>query len=502
MRKILILTLLQTAFILFTYAQSDTVYYTVDFSKAKEHVFIVEMKFNPSHTGITDLYMPSWTPGYYQILNFADNIQFVEYSSGNKSLPATRLSRHSFRIPVKKGEEVKVKYAVLANVHFIARPYIDTSRAFIRPTGVFLYPEHLPSAIAVISFKNNPWNKTASGLKQLGDTLIAHNRDELMDAPILAGNLDTLKTFYVKGIPHYFSGRDMGNFDRDKFIQDVEKIVKASVELIQDIPYECYHFIAIGKGNGGIEQTNSTAVSFNGDGLNQEAGRQRILNFITHEYFHHFNVKRIRPIELEPFNYQYPNRTGMLWVGEGLTVYYEAIIMNRAGLKSRQQMLDEWGNLIGNYENNDGKIHQSLYEASTNTWEDGPFGIRGKTISVYEKGVLMGMLLDISIRHASDNKHSLDDVMRTLYKRYYKEGNRGYTEEEFKNVCREFAGTNLDDVFEYVYSKGSIDYNKFFINAGLEVVSEKVNEKIAFTVKPIEKMNALQLKIFNDLFRK
>ena len=166
----------------------------------------------------------------------------------------------------------------------------------------------------------------------------AVNIDDLLDSPILIGNLNILDSFQVKGKNHYFSGRQLDDFNTKDFIISVKKIVETATDIMQDIPYDDYSFISIGKGNGGIEQTNSTELTFNGELYNTPQGKQKLLNFITHEYFHHFNVKRIRPVELGPFNYSGINRTNSLWGSEGLNVYYEGIIMNRAGLKSREQL--------------------------------------------------------------------------------------------------------------------------------------------------------------------
>lgn len=485
----------------YSYSQPDSLQYTISFKDASKNLFHVQLKLTCTNTGVIDFSIPSWTPGYYQLLNFEQNIQQFKASSEKEEKPFSKLNAHTWRVAVNKGENLEINYTVLANIPFIARPYIDSSRAFIRPTGVFIYPVSKMGSPVQVKFTENKWSGSIAGLDRIPDGFVAENIDELLDAPILVGDLEELKSFEVKGKPHYFFGRDMGEFDKDRFIKDVEKIVTYTVELMQDIPYKHYSFIAIGRGNGGIEQTNSTAISFNGNGLNTEGGRQRMLNFITHEYFHHYNIKRIRPIELGPFDYNAENRTNMLWVGEGLSVYYEAIIMNRAGIKSSAQMLSEWEALISRYENNEGKNHQTLAQASYHTWEDGPFGRKGETISVYEKGPLIGMLLDLKIRAATNNKNSLDDVMRKLYYKFYKEGNRGYTEQEVKEVCETIAGTSLEEIFSYIYTTDSIDYNKYFTAAGLTVKKVEAEGKQEWKINRLPAVNTQQQAIFKSLFR-
>jgi predicted metalloprotease with PDZ domain len=223
---------------------------------------------------------------------------------------------------------------------------------------------------------------------------------------------------------------------------------------------------------GGIEHLNSTAISFSGDRFDG-TGRNGLLSFLAHEYFHHYNVKRIRPIELGPFNYDRENRTRMLWVAEGITSYYDELLLRRAGLTTEDDLIKAYRSSLIAYELKPGHLFQSVTQASFDTWSDGPFGRTGddinKTISYYDKGPVLGMLLDFKIRHETKNKKSLDDVMRTLYKNFYQQKNRGYTEDEFRQVCESIAGVSLAEFFEYVYTVKEIDYLKYFAYAGLAI---------------------------------
>src|SRR5690606_34871540 len=197
-----------------------------------------------------------------------------------------------------------------------------------------------------------------------------------------------------------------------------QKIIAATVDLFDDIPYGQYTFIGIGPGRGGIEHLNSTTVSFDGNQLKTQEDINRTLNFLSHEYFHHFNAKRIRPFELGPFDYDLGSRTNQLWIAEGLTVYYEYIISKKAGIKDTQTFYSDLESHINTVENNPGRQHQSLSQSSYNTWSDGPFGNmgkeKGKTISYYNKGPLVGLLLDLNIRELTNSKASLNDVMYLL----------------------------------------------------------------------------------------
>jgi predicted metalloprotease with PDZ domain len=165
----------------------------------------------------------------------------------------------------------------------------------------------------------------------------------------------------------------------------------------------------------------------------------------------------------------------MLWVSEGLSVYYEYLVVKRAGLCSEEELFNAFRSNMMAFENKPGRLFQSLIQASYETWSDGPFGRTGdevnKTISYYDKGPAVGLLLDFRIRHLTKNKRSLDDVMCTLYKEFYQDKKRGFTEDEFKSVCERIAGASLSDVFEYVSTTKEIDYKKYFDHAGLNIDS-------------------------------
>ncbi len=181
------------------------------------------------------------------------------------------------------------------------------------------------------------------------------------------------------------------------------------------------------------------------------------LSFIAHEFFHLYNVKTIRPVALGPFDYDKENYTDMLWFSEGVTSYYENLILNRAGFFSRDDVFREMKTTISNYENIPGHLFQSAASSSFDSWMlffNRSENASNTTISYYDKGCALGMLLDLRIRYESGNKKSLDDVMQTLYKVYYKEKKRGFTDKEFRDVCEKAAGSSLDEIFEALHTYG------------------------------------------------
>lgn len=455
--------------------------YKITMENPASQLFHVELTCSGLGEDTVTLSLPAWMPGYYQIMNYAEKVEKIDAAdSKEKSLPVNKKDADSWQIATS-GRNFKLSYDVMADRRFVANSYLDSTHAYIVPASTFMYIEgklNLPVTVSVIPYEK--WNDIATGLDSVpgrDNEFTAADFDILYDCPILVGNLAELPPFEVRGIKHRFIGYNMGDFDGQALMSALKKIVEASVETIGEVPYDQYTFIGIGPGAGGIEHLNNTTVSFNGSRINDPRGMTGVLKFLAHEYFHNFNVKRIRPFELGPFDYSRENRTNLLWVSEGMTVYYEYLIMKRAGLLSDEELYSSLESNINAYENDPGKEYQSLVQASYNTWSDGPFGSRDpsndRSISVYDKGAVAGFILDLAIRHATRNSKSIDDVMRLIYQRYYKQLGRGFTDAEFQNACESVSGCSLAREFEYVQTTKEIDYGLYLSFAGLKMSTEK-----------------------------
>jgi predicted metalloprotease with PDZ domain len=303
----------------------------------------------------------------------------------------------------------------------------------------------------------------------------------LYDSPVLMGNQEMLR-FEIGGVPHDISLENVAaSADRKRMTADLQRMVETATRLMGDIPYTHYAFLMVGTGNGGVEHLNSASIAFNGNSLDTEDGYLRWLSYVAHEYFHNFNVKRIRPIALGPFDYEAENLTNMLWVSEGLSVYYQDLLLVRAGLMTRDQYLDKMAAAIGRFENAPGHRFQSATESSWTTWGTSGVGNdRNTTISYYDNGAMLGAILDLAIRSQSHNRKSLDDVMRGLYRTYYKKKQRGFTDAEFRAECEEAAGGSLAEVFDYASTTKAVNYPKYFALAGLETKAASENAPGAY----------------------
>ncbi len=460
--------------------QSVSMYYKVSVPEPSKQYYHVVLNCIVSNRNDITVKMPAWTPGYYQLMNYADKVSNFKAYDKNGDLKWQKAGDNAWKIDLKPGkwQVFEISYDVEAKRNFVAGNFVNEERAYLSPAGVFLYPEGMINNKVTVAVEPwNQWKKVATGLPRVKGSLNvfeAPDFDVLFDSPILMGNLDSLPSFKVANKPHYFFAFNPGNFDRQQFMNDIKKIITTASGIIGDIPYNDYSFLAIGPGGGGIEHLNSTSVAFNGTGLDtNRKAKLKLYSFLSHEYFHHYNVKRIRPVELGPFDYDKGSRTKMLWLSEGVTVYYEPVILSRSGLMTEEEVLAYFGTSISNYESKPGRQFQTPADASYYTWEEGPFGRTGdevnKTISPYDKGPLLGILLDFKIRHETNNKSSLDDLMKLLYNKYYKKEKRGFTEEEFRKEAEAIATVSLSDFFDYIYTLKKVDYNTYLNYAGLQM---------------------------------
>ncbi len=451
--------------------------FTVSMEQPHTHYFHVVFRCEGMEGDSLDFKMAAWTPGYYWIMDYAKNVlNFHAEDGAGNPLGWKKTAKNTWQVESGNSAAVTVSYDVYAFRQSVADSFLDDRRAFIAPAGVFMHVGGLIHHPVTITLKpNKNGDKISTGLDPIEEkpnTFFAPDFDVLYDCPILIGSQEIL-TFKVQGIPHVIAVENLGSFDRGKFVSDIKRVVEEAVRLIGEIPYQHYTFIMMDQGGGGLEHLNSMAVFSNPSGWSAPQSYTRWLSFIAHEYYHLYNVKRIRPIALGPFDYDRENYTTMLWVSEGISVYYQDIILNRAGFLNRDQYFERVRRFIAGYENRPGRLFQSAAESSFDTWMK--FFSRDEntantTISYYDKGAALGLLLDLKIRHESKNKRSLDDVMRTLYVKFHKEKNRGFTDREFREECERTAGCTLPEIFdEYVATVKEIDYPKYFAYAGLEI---------------------------------
>ena len=454
--------------------------YTVSMPQPYTHLLNVELRVRgDSLPPQLNLVMPVWTPGSYLVREFGRHVQdFAATGANGRALAWRKTNKNTWRIETGGAREVRATYQVYANELTVRTNELNDRHAFWNNAALLMYPEgqlRAPSTLKVVPFGN--W-KVATGLPAVSgkdNTFRAENFDVLYDSPVEVGTFRTLN-FEVRGVPHRIVIDGEGNYDPERLRRDFQKIVEASVQMMGDVPYKDYTFILHlrATGGGGLEHLNSTAIIVQRFNFRPETTYRSFLSLVAHEFFHVWNVKLIRPDVLGPFDYTQENYTRLLWVAEGITDYYEYILLRRAGLITDKEYLDIMARAIQNLQNRPGRRELSLEEASFDAWikyyRQDENSVNSQ-VSYYDKGGIVGMLLDLEIRKRSNGAKSLDDVLRSLYNEYAK-GGRNYTPEDFQRVSEQMAGASLNQFFSrYVRGTEELDYNAALNAAGLQLVT-------------------------------
>lgn len=461
--------------------------YTVSMPKPWTHLLEVEMRMKSSQMPEkAEVKMAVWTPGSYLIREYARHVQdFVAMDANGKSLDWQKINKNTWQIDTKGAKDIKIGYRVYANELTVRTNELNSEHAFFTPAALLMFPKDqldAPSTVKVNPYGN--W-KVGTGLKPVEgqiNTFRATNYDILYDSPFEVSNF-VEKKFTVLGKPHRFIVTGEGNYDLDKIAKDTAKIIEECNKLFGELPYEDYTFILNLRGGGGLEHLNSTALQWNKWGFEPESAYTRFLSLVAHEYFHLYNVKRIRPVPLGPFDYENENYTKLLWVAEGATSYYEGILMNRAGIVKPSYIFQNEANTMQSLMGQPGRFQTSLEEASFDAWikyyRRDENGVNNQ-ISYYDKGDLVHFMLDVTIRKESKGAKSLDDVMRYLYNEFYKK-DRNYSPEDYQKAAEMMAGKSLDKFFDkYVRGRDEIEYNDILEGIGLRVTTMRPENNSAY----------------------
>jgi predicted metalloprotease with PDZ domain len=457
-------------------APAPDVSYTVAMTKPATHLLEVEMRVKwAAMPDQTELKMPVWTPGSYLVREYARHVQqFSAANAAGAALPWRKTTKNTWQVDTKGVGEFVAKYLVYSNELTVRTNELNDEHAFWNNTALLMFVKDqlkIPATIAVRPFGN--W-KVATGLPPVAgqaNTFRAENYDVLYDAPFEVSNFKEF-AFEAYGKPHRFVISGEGNYDAPRLVADTKKIIEETYKIFGELPYNDYTFIVNLRGGGGLEHLNSTALQVSRFGFKPDSRYKNFLALVAHEFFHAYNVKRIRPDVLGPFDYENENYTRLLWVAEGTTEYYSNLLMLRAGLITPTEYLNQRAAAITANQLRPGRFETSLESASFDAWikyyRQDENAVNNQ-ISYYDKGEIVSQLLDIAIRTASNGTKSLDDVMRHLYLEFYKK-DRNFTDADFQKVSEMMAGKSLDDFFaRYVRGTAEIDYNSIVSGIGLEL---------------------------------
>lgn len=462
--------------------------YAIVASDLAGHLFQVSLTVQAPDAAGQLFALPAWIPGSYMIREFSRNIVRISAESSGKNVPLTKLDKHTWQAAPCK-EPLTLSYEVYAWDLSVRTAHLDQNHAFFNGTSVFLRvlgQEDLPHQVDIErpqDAASKTW-RVATTLPELGarrygfGTYLAANYDELIDHPVELGDF-ALATFKAHGVPHdiVVTGR-VPNLDLDRLCRDLKAICETQIAFFEPktrrAPMERYIFMtmAVGDGYGGLEHRASTALICARADLPSTAapdeaigdGYLKFLGLCSHEYFHTWNVKRIKPAAFAPYDLQAESYTPLLWLFEGFTSYYDDLMLVRAGLIDEAAYFDLLGKTVNSVLRGSGRTRQSVADSSFDAWgkyyrqdENAPNAI----VSYYTKGSLIALALDLTLRSKTDGQRSLDDVMAALWQRYgrdfYRKGQgRGVTPQEVEALFDEISGVRMKPFFER-YIRGTDD---------------------------------------------
>ncbi|MEZ4923398.1 MAG: PDZ domain-containing protein [Crocinitomicaceae bacterium] len=449
--------------------------YKLSMSKPNSHYFDVEMNVSDLKAKELVIKMPVWAPGSYLVREFSKAVDIVTATDENgNALDVVKSTKNTWVIQTKKISKVKISYHVYAFELSVRTSFLDDSHGYLNGSSVFMYVDgqkETAGKLEIIphsSFKKISTILTNEG----GNTFSFKNYDELVDSPIEIGNHKEF-SFTAANTNHRVAMYGEGNYDEEQLKKDMAKVIEAETKIFNVNPNKEYLFIIhnVTDPAGGLEHKASTTLQVN----RWTYGDDYIgfLSLVAHEYFHLWNVKRIRPKELGPFDYDHENYTDLLWVMEGFTSYYDELILRRCGYYTEDDYVNKIMGVIGYVENQPGNKVQPVAHSSFDAWIKAyqPNENSVNTgISYYSKGQILACMLDLYIINKFKAEKSLDDFMLKLFNDFYIMKDVGFTEEEFQSTLESFLGEDMDWFFnDYVYGTKTIDYTKFFAGVGLDV---------------------------------
>ncbi len=437
--------------------------YTFSYTNPAHQYIDIEFKFQTKGESRIEVQLPAWRPGRYELGNFAKNIQCFEvFDEKGHPIKHQKKTKDLWVLEVNKAKEVNIKYNYYAAVLNAGSTYLDHKQMYVNPVNCCLYlPERMDESAQIV-LQLPPDYEVATGLENKGQHQFeAKNFHELADCPFMASKALQRKSYKVGEHTFWIWFQGEIKPDWNKLINDFTAFTQAQMELFGDFPCPEYHFlfqILPQSAYHGVEHSNSTVIALGPSYHIMKKGKryEDLLGVSSHELFHTWNIKRIRPVEMWPYDYSKENYSRLGYLAEGATTWYgdeqlcrSGVFDDKAYFKTVQQLLDR-------HFNNAGVLNLSVADSSFDTWLDGyELGVPNRKSSIYVEGALITFMLDVIIRENSKEQYSFDDVMRAFYKDFYQKGT-GISEADYKATVEQFAKEDLTWFFE-AYVNGSED---------------------------------------------
>jgi len=438
-------------------------HYTISFQNPLSHYVDLELSCITQGKRLLNFMIPAWRPGRYELTNYAANIRMFKATDSNgNQLEFKKTSRNCWQVKTPACRAVSIRYQFYANELNAGGSLLDDQQLYLNFVNCLMFlPDRLEDPCMVdLKIKSN--FKIACGLPKRGPKqLLAHSYYQLVDCPLIASPHLKQWKFQQSGVTIYLWFLGSHRLFKPKVVKAFKSFIATQVETMGTFPESTYHFLyQLPKINAyhGVEHANNTVIVL---GPGKEIHKNRYLDFLgvsSHEFFHSWNVLRIRPKELTPYDYSRETLFETGFVAEGVTTYYGDLFLVRSGVIKQHQYFKELNKLFKRHFDNFGRHFASLIDSSRDLWVDGyKQGAPDRKVSIYTKGALVSLLLDLTIRGFSGNEHSLDDVMRQLWQKHGK-NTVGYSLTDFQNICSQHAGQSLQSFFQmYLHGTDSLD---------------------------------------------
>ncbi|MAY83777.1 MAG: hypothetical protein CMP59_06540 [Flavobacteriales bacterium] len=438
--------------------------YTFSYSNPNSHYINIQFELELNGETSVDLQLPAWRPGRYELGNFAKNIQKWEaFDENGKKLSAQKMTKDLWRVQTKSAKKLMVQYNYFAFELNAGSTFLSEEQLYVNPVNCCLYDTNRAEEPCELILDVPEDYKVATSLKKVKKhEFKAKDFDELADSPFIASaSLKHFKyTIDNTNFHLWFQGSLKGDFD--KLINDFTAFSKEQGKLFKGFPFKNYHFlfhILPVKAYHGVEHADSTVIALGPtyEVMDPKKLYDELLGVSSHELFHAWNVKRIRPAEMWPYDFTQENYSRLGYLAEGATTWYGDLMLYRSGVFTDESFLKTFSQLMNKHFNNPGVLNLSVADSSFDTWLDGyGMGVPNRKSSIYTEGALITFLLDIEIRKSTTDKHSFDEVLRTFYEDFYLKG-KGITETDYQNVVEQIAGKKLGTFFKK-YVNGVEDY--------------------------------------------
>jgi predicted metalloprotease with PDZ domain len=449
--------------------------YEVAMPQPQMHLFEVTLTVTNWHGGVLDLKMPVWTPGSYLVREYAKQLQDFRATGDGHKLIAAKVAKHHWQIQTAGSDRIVIRYRIFANELTVRTNHLDATHGYFNPAALCFYLpdyQHQPIEITIVP-PDSQWQITTPLPELRPQTFLAADFDTLVDSPFEIGT-QKVYNFTVLDKPHQLVVWGEGNLDPHLVIADIEKVICVEAAMFGGLPYESYIFLLhlSPSGGGGLEHKHCCSLLYPRFNFQGSEKHHRFMQLVAHEFFHLWNVKRIRPIGLEKFDYERENYTPSLWFSEGTTSYYDLVIPRRAGIYDEQEFLAELSKEITRYLTTPGRLIQPLSESSFDAWIKlyrPDANSANSQISYYLKGEMVTLLLDLLIRDRSNGTKSFDDVMLAMWEQFGKL-EVGFTEDHLKKIIESIAGADLTEFYDlYIYGVDELPFDRYLLPFGVEL---------------------------------